>query len=127
MKIVKYSEIRSELINNLRRNTVIPMIGSGFTRQCKSFKGVVPSGAEYKDFMVKETGKVLQLPAEQIEAMRAGTFSKVSTYYNKVVPLKNRQQYLYDNFTSVQLEPVKKDFLAINWPYIYTRAICRKL
>lgn len=120
MKIVKYSEIRSELINNLRRDTVIPMIGSGFTRQCNSHKGVVPSGSEYKGFMVKEITKKLPLAAGRIEAMHADSFSKVSTYYNKLVPLKDRQQYLYENFTNVQLELVKKDFLAINWPYIYT-------
>ncbi len=120
MKIVKYSEIRNELINNLRRNTVIPMIGSGFTRQCNSLKGVVPSGSEYKEFMIKEIAKTLKLPAGKIDAMRADSFSKVSTYYNKVVPPKDRQDYLYENFTSVQLDLIKKDFLAINWPYIYT-------
>lgn len=120
MKIVKYSDIRSELINNLRRNTVIPMIGSGFTRQCNSLKGVVPSGSEYKEFMIKEIAKALKLPAGKVDAMRADSFSKVSTVYNKVVPTKDRQEYLYKNFTSVQLDPIKVDFLAINWPYIYT-------
>lgn len=120
MKVVKYSEIRNELINNLRRNMVIPIIGSGFTRKCNSIKGIVPSGMDYKEYMIKETAQVLHLSDDKTQELNANSFSKISTYYNKVVPLENRLAYLYDNFTGVQLDELKKDFLAINWPYIYT-------
>lgn len=120
MKIVKFCEIRSEFINNFRRNMIIPVIGSGFTRKCTSFKGTVPSGVEYKEYMIKEIARILHLPEEKVNDLRNSTFSKVSTAYNKVVPLNDRLTYLRDNFTSVQLNEAKQDFLSINWPYIYT-------
>ena len=120
MKIVKFCEIRSEFINNFRRNMIIPVIGSGFTRKCTSYKGTVPSGVEYKEYMIKEIARILHLPEEKVNDLRNSTFSKVSTAYNKVVPLNDRLTYLRDNFTSVQLNEAKQDFLSINWPYIYT-------
>lgn len=43
MEVVSFADIREEFIRNLRRNMVIPIIGSGFTRECRSYKGKVPS------------------------------------------------------------------------------------
>ena len=43
MKIIPFSEIKNELISNMQRGLLIPIIGSGFTRNCSSFRGKVPS------------------------------------------------------------------------------------
>ena len=48
MKVVNFTQIKDELINNMRRKMLIPVIGSGFTRGCDAYKGKVPSGKDYK-------------------------------------------------------------------------------
>ena len=48
MKIVSFTEIRNELISNMQREMLIPIIGSGFTRNCSSLRGKVPSGDDYR-------------------------------------------------------------------------------
>lgn len=38
MKVVNFTQIKDELINNMRRKMLIPVIGSGFTRGCDAYK-----------------------------------------------------------------------------------------
>lgn len=120
MKIVKFCEIQAELVKNFQRKMLIPVIGSGFTRKCESIKGKVPSGEDYKIHMGNEVSQKLKLSRERGDAFLKESFSKVSSAYNRVIPLEERKAYLLDNFTGVQLDELKKDFLTINWPYIYT-------
>ena len=120
MKIVKFCEIQAELVKNFQRKMLIPVIGSGFTRKCESIKGKVPSGEDYKIHMGNEVSRKLKLSREKGDAFLKESFSKVSSAYNRVIPLEERKAYLFDNFTGVQLDELKKDFLTINWPYIYT-------
>ena len=44
----------------------------------------------------------------------------MSDIYHKNVKLSVRKKFLIDNFTNVQLEDIKKRFLSLPWPYIYT-------
>lgn len=120
MKIVKFCEIQEELVKNFQRKTLIPVIGSGFTRNCDSIKGKVPSGEDYKKHMVNEVIKKLKLSQEKEDGLLKEPFSRISSVYNRVIPLEERKAYLFDNFTEVQLDDLKKDFLTISWPYIYT-------
>ena len=120
MKTVRFAEIRNEFINNLRRNMVIPIIGSGFTRGCKSLKGSVPSGVDYKSYMTKKICETLSLSNDEIMELDKQSFSKISSYYNHAVPLSKRKEYLRDNFSNVVLEDFKQKFLQIDWSYIYT-------
>ena len=54
MEVIKYKDIKDELLSNFKRKTLLPIIGSGFTRDCSSFKGKVPSGEDYRLYMVKQ-------------------------------------------------------------------------
>lgn len=49
---VLYSEVKSEIQQQLKRAALIPILGSGFTRGCTSRNGTVPSGDDYKEYMI---------------------------------------------------------------------------
>ena len=120
MRVVKINDIKNELVSNMRRNSLIPVIGSGFTRGCKSTCGEVPSGRDYKIYMVKEIVKALSLSESEEKDLLKDSFSNVSSIYHRTVPFHDRISYLKANFTNVDLESEKRDFLTLNWPYIYT-------
>lgn len=120
MRVIQINEIRNELISNMRRNSLIPVIGSGFTRACKSSRGEVPSGKDYKNYMVKEIVKALSLAEDEENKLSNDTFSNVSSIYHKTVSYHDRINFLRNNFTKVDLEEEKRTFLSLHWPYIYT-------
>lgn len=41
MKTVNFNDVKNEIIQNFRRKTLIPCIGSGFSYQCPAFRGTV--------------------------------------------------------------------------------------
>ena len=120
MKFVKFSEIKDEIIQNFRRKSLIPCIGSGFSHNCTAYNGAVPCGSEYKNYMIKQLYDANIIPEDEREAFGKETFSEVSDLYHKEVKLCVRKKYLIDNFTKVVLPDVKKRFLSLPWPYIYT-------
>ena len=78
MKIIPFSEIKNELISNMQRGLLIPIIGSGFTRNCSSFRGKVPSGNDYRRYMI---GRILEAePSLSVEKERLEkeTFSQIA-------------------------------------------------
>lgn len=118
-KCVSYDEVRNEIIQMMRRKTIIPVIGSGFTRDCVARSGRVPSGEDYYSYMIEQI--VSQNPREMNEKeLKAENFSSISSIYHKMVDVEKQQSYLFSKFTNVKLENIKKDFLKIDWPYIYT-------
>lgn len=104
----------------MKRKSIIPIIGSGFTRNCKSFRGKTPSGTDYKQYMIEEITIALELSSDEKKALSTRKFSEISSKYYKVVDKKTRERYLRNNFTSVCLEENKRNFLTLPWPYIYT-------
>ncbi len=120
MKVVNFAEIRDELINNMRRKMLIPVIGSGFTRGCNAFRGNVPSGKDYKKYMVEKVTSCLSLQQADIDSLTSDSFSNVSDTYHQVVPISEQKEYLRLNFTKVKLEDNKKRLLEPFWPYVYT-------
>lgn len=120
MQVVSFNDVRETLTESIRKRMLIPILGSGFTRSCDAFKGNVPSGEDYKCYMItaiKSSGKFTQ---KEIESLRFEPFSKISSIYHMVVCVEKRQEYLRSNFTQVSLELYKKRFLSIPWPYLYT-------
>ncbi len=120
MKTVPFHEIKNELISNFRRQMLIPIIGSGFTKDCTAYNGRVPSGEDYRLYMVGKIQETLQLPDAEKAKLQSESFSNVSAYYHDVVPSAEQKTYLKNNFTRVRIEDEKKDFLSLPWPYVYT-------
>lgn len=99
---------------------LIPFIGSGFTRGCEANKGFVPSGEEYREYMIDEISKKILLEQTEIDSLKSDTFSNVSSIYQSVIPNLEQRTYLKSNFTNVKIEDYKRKMLEICWPYIYT-------
>ena len=98
---------------------IIPVLGSGLTRNCPSRRGIVPSGDDYKRDMIKMLEKQSGIGASEIEELKKQKFSVVSSVYHSLIPVNEQQRYLQDHFKGVKIEEYKTDFLAIDWPYIY--------
>lgn len=120
MEVVSFPEIRDELINNMRRKMLIPVIGSGFTKNCRAHRGTVPSGKDYCEYMISQIVKEENLIPEEIEKLKTDSFSTISGIYHEIVSVDKQKKYLQDHFTSVSIEESKKVFLSLAWPYIYT-------
>lgn len=120
MEIVNFDEIKNELLQNMQRQMLIPIIGAGFTCGCKSKNGNVPSGTEYKDFMIKEISENLETNDDEICKLKSEKFSTIAEIYYSIIDESKRKEYLENNFSRVKIDNYKKDFLNIDWPYIYT-------
>lgn len=119
MECVLFENVEDDIIKMMYRNALIPVIGSGFTRNSIAKNGKVPSGEEYKEYMINQ---IVKSSDENIreEDLQAESFSAISSIYHELVNEDVQISYLYDNFTKVNIDTRKKDFLKINWPYIYT-------
>lgn len=124
MKKVKYIQIKERLTNDIKRKSLIPIIGSGFSRGCITENGgKVPSGQDFQIHMLEEIKKTSQFSKEEYEEIEGKKFSGISTIYNEneIVPSNQRRLYLKRNFTKVILEkPEQKSFINLDWQYIYT-------
>ena len=120
MKIVHFDDIRKEIVNHIKDVKLIPFIGSGFTRVCNTKRGHVPSGADYKEYMIQKICSLENLSAKELASLRTEKFSSVSSIYHQKVPSDIRREYLLRNFSKVELPDYKCQLLEIPWPYIYT-------
>lgn len=115
MKITKLNDEISSLKNNIMSSSLIPVLGSGFSVAMVAKEGMVPSGEEMKQHMVNMLSKT-----DSSYNFNNKSFSQLAKYYNKIVPLTERKKYFLQNFTQVKLSNLCKEFLTLNWPYIYT-------
>lgn len=118
-KCVHYSEVEKEIQQHLKRGMLIPILGSGFSRGCNSRSGKVPSGDDYKKYMIDEIMKARGYDSSRRINFEKKQFSEISTIYHKVISIEDQRRYLRNNFTRVELSDEKKKLLEINWPYIY--------
>ena len=63
MNVVNFSSVRDNIINSFKRRMLIPIIGSGFTCGCASLRGMVPSGEDYKAYMISSIEKQQSMTA----------------------------------------------------------------
>lgn len=117
---VPYSEVKLQIQQQLKRKLIVPVLGSGFTRGCPSQGGKVPSGDDYKNYMIDCIMKKHGFDESQRMNYEKKQFSEISTIYHGIIPNGEQRKYLRKNFTRVELSEDKKKFLNINWPYVYT-------
>ena len=121
MKVISYKDISGELVKKFANNQLIPIIGSGFTLNCESKHGKVPSGSSYKDYMIDAFCDAEQITDDEKSALNNKPFSEIAEYYIKCVDEKTKHTFFLNNFSDVKIEDnYKRDFLNIEWPYIYT-------
>lgn len=109
------SDLENEIKEMLCKKTIIPIIGSGFSKGAIAMRGIVPSGDDMKKYMLEELSTYIQT-----DDIKNKTFAQISSYYNKIVPNASKKQYIIDCFLKVRLHDERKNFLAAPWPYIYS-------
>lgn len=121
MEIVNFSDIYDTFTKNLKRNMVIPIIGSGFTLNSEAKNGKVPSGKDYQEYMIDSLCNKFEELNETKGEMYKESFSKIAELYIKQIDDIDKRNYFVSNFTDVKIQEKNKiDFLKIEWPYIYT-------
>lgn len=124
INICRPEEIKSAIVTFLANNSLIPIIGSGFSCKVPAKRGVVPTGSEYKDYMYNalvESGKFT--PAEITQLSNLG-FSSLCDYYedDDIIPPSDRLSFLKSNFYKATFSDsdVRRKLFEIEWPYIYS-------
>ena len=124
MEFVTFDCARDSVLNDIRRHSLIPIIGSGFSRGCRTKRGgTVPSGEDYKKHMLDQIKKCKQFKDDELSEIQQYSFPNISEIYNadEIVNPDNRRNYLIDNFCDVILDDKDKiKLLNQNWDYIYT-------
>lgn len=120
MQIVSFQKVKEDIINSIRGQKLIPFIGSGFTRGCAAKTGTVPSGTDYKEYMIKAIVENNSLSLDEEKTLKAQNFSAISSIYHSEVPMEQQREYLLRNFSQVSIEENKRHFLNLAWPYVYT-------
>lgn len=106
----------------LANQSLIPIIGAGFTAGEKNKNGVVPNGDKFKELMISAITTNSASLSEHIEELKKRDFSQIAELYMnpEIVPTQQVKEDIQQNFLAVELKGPKKDFLEINWPYLYT-------
>jgi hypothetical protein len=123
MEIINFfenNEIEKLIKFSIERKKLIPIIGAGFTRGEYARNGTILGGDELKELMISEICLHSQ-DITKIDFVNEGyKFSEVADEYFKYVPKEDYKQLLRDKYTNVKLSTLKKNFLKVDWPYIYT-------
>lgn len=114
MLFVKFDEVKDEIVKNLKKKSLIPCLGSGFTYECTAYNGKVPSGKSYKKYMIEQLFSANIIPENERNEFSEESFSDVSDIYKKEVDIRIQKSYLLNNFTKVELSQVKKIFYLYN-------------
>lgn len=120
MNIVTADEVYSQLVHAFQQQSLIPVLGSGFSCGGKAFGGRVPDGKAYRKHM---TEAILAGGQEYSrEKLATCSFSDLCQVYEDDEAVKEsvRRAFYRDNFSRAELDGAKKAFLDLNWPYIYT-------
>lgn len=123
MKIIKFenNEIFAKTFRSsfIRRN-IVPIIGAGFTNGENTVNSKVPDGKKFREIMKKEICKHYPDIKEEDFENEGYKFSEIANEFFKRVPSDIYKKILKERFTKVRLSASKKNFLKINWPYIFT-------
>ncbi|WP_044419346.1 SIR2 family protein [Halarcobacter anaerophilus] len=125
MEILSIDDIRADLIEMIKKKSLIPIIGAGFTQGEFTQKNKnVPDGNQFQEIMIHEITKNSDFNSEEVKKeLKTKNFNQISTYFfnNDVVNEDRRKEILQDYFLDVKLQNNKKNILNDNlWPYIYT-------
>lgn len=120
LKTLCFEDIKEDLITFFKRKNIIPIVGSGVSCGVHTRHGIIPSGKEYMQHMLKQ----LEAHADDAEELRNASFSTLCDYYedNSFISEQQRFLYLKNNFYEAMfdVDDIRKRFFDIDWPYIYT-------
>ena len=122
MNVIRHEEGISKLIQQLTEEKLIPVFGAGFSAKAEALSGVVPDGNLASKMMKKIIVDCVDFVTEEELAGKGfNDVAKLFNQLNKKDLLKGRyKDFFRSNFTEVQLDSIKNEFLQIAWPYALT-------
>lgn len=120
MRIINVHDnnLYEELVKYHRKKSLIPIIGAGFSRGAQAKVGKVPHGKDMIDNMKNALQKVLD--EVDFEMIQDFNFRELSEIFFENCDNRDIQKYLYEHFTNVNLNHHQRQFINVNWSYIYT-------
>lgn len=115
IEIIEFNQFTDKLSQMIKSSTLIPILGAGFSCGCKTTRGIVPNGKSMKEHMIKELKK-----SNGVTELEKKSFSQVAKYYNRMIDVQIRKEYLSKNFLGTKLSSRQINFLNLKWPYLYT-------
>ncbi len=122
MRIQHIDKYFNELVMHFKKQTLIPIFGAGFSSNESTLYGSVPSGDDYKTFMINEIVQAKKLSNKDKNELAQLPFSQICDVYedNENTNENTRRKYIVQNFIDVNLCVEKKLLLSVKWPYVYT-------
>ena len=120
---ISLKETKDFFVHAFSEETLVPILGSGFTRGVKTKRGgKVPSGNDLKSAMIEKISLKKKVNKAELESEQ---FSSIAEFYQNIFanPYEDGGiDYYLKNFTGVKINrPQQLRFLNdINWPYVYT-------
>ena len=123
VNILSPEDVKEKLISFFKNNSIVPIVGSGFSCGLKAYDGIVPDGYNYKKHMVNELS-AKNFSEKEKEEISSASFSIICDYYedDENVSSEIRRNYLKSNFYKVKMpqSDIRSLLFNIEWPYIYT-------
>lgn len=115
---------REVFVGAFKESNLVPILGAGFTMGALTKKGnAVPSGKEFKKYMIKKIVK-MQTDISEDELEKEAFSSVAEVFERSYSDIKNMgvSDYFSDHFTDVKIKNVNQlRFLnEIDWQYMYT-------
>ena len=124
LKIVKPEEIKSSIVAAFQNHSLVPIVGSGLSRGLSTGRGQVPSGSDYKAYMIDSLSRSGRFTAQEVDELKKSPFSHLCDYYEDDENISEdlRFTYLENNFYRAHFaaNDPRLDFFKIDWPYIYS-------
>ena len=122
MKQCTIDGIKDDLISYFKNKSIVPLLGSGFSVGAISRNGRVPSGEEFRKYMLEKLITNEDFSDAEIKQLKNYPFSKLCSIYelSDKISSNERREYYRDNFSEVILDFSRTQILNIDWPYIYT-------
>ncbi|WP_414502033.1 SIR2 family protein [Zymobacter sp. IVIA_5232.4 C2] len=117
-------KVISMLATFFGENTLIPIIGAGFTQGEKTgLNSTVPSGDVFREIMCDAIVENKKYGEREREKIINKSFSDLSQMFfdDAWVDINIRKKILEERFENVTINEIKRSFLRdVAWPYIYT-------
>ncbi|MDR3668829.1 MAG: SIR2 family protein [Ignavibacteriaceae bacterium] len=121
-------QLYEEICIELKRERLIPIIGSGFSKDSIAKRGKVPSVDSLKTILVGLISRLLDYDESDSTELQKKKLSEVAEIFwpayqseAQEADKKEFQQFMEDHFSNVQdLEAAKCNFINSGWRYLYT-------
>jgi len=122
LKYLNHNDAINLLTQQIIDERLIPIFGSGFTKDSPALSGKVPDGKRCTELMGTIMKKYnTDIPAKQLEQF---DFNEMARRFKKAcprsIPKREYMDFFKNNFTEVQLDNTHQKFLNLPWPYAFT-------